>query len=159
MTRHRIRIGPLDAKEPRVEIMADLHDVTRSTGRLSNVVRIIDRGEDTYSKAITDVLTGEEVYRVNEPLSEHQGRGGPPRRAARRIGLAEFERYADLGRIHWISTPLMRPGRITVIVGNNKTTWSVECKDTKQNRRRLADAWKVSGVPPDYGTDPRTGDR
>ena len=140
-------------------MMADLHDVTRSTGRLSNVVRIIDHGEGTYSKTITDLLTGEEVYRVNEPLSEHQGRGGPPRRTARRIGLAEFERYAELGRIHWISTPLMRPRRINVFVGNNKTMWNVECKDTTENRLRLASAWNVSGVPPDYGTDPRTGDR
>lgn len=159
MTRFRIRLGQPDAKQPRVELVADLHDVTRSTGRLSNVVRIIDRGEGTYRKRISDALTGEEVYSVNESLSDHQGRGGPPRPTPRRIGLADFERYAKLGRVEWIATPLMRPRRINVFIGNRRTTWNVECKDTPTNRKRLADAWTASGVPPEYGTDPRTGDR
>jgi hypothetical protein len=77
----------------------------------------------------------------------------------RTIGLAEFNRYADRGRIHWIaSSPIVTPGHVALLVGNDKSSWTVRVRDTKQNRVRLSEAWRRANVAFDYGTD-RFGNR
>ncbi len=47
----------------------------RDTDRLNKVERIIDRGRDLYSKTYTDPETGQIVYKCEERLSKHRGRG------------------------------------------------------------------------------------
>lgn len=48
---------------------------TRSSGRLSDKVRVIDRLNDRYFERITDLETGQIIHERDEPLSHHFGRG------------------------------------------------------------------------------------
>ncbi len=50
-------------------------DYTRSRGKFSKIVRVIDRENDQYYECITDPDTGEIIRECNEPLSHHFGRG------------------------------------------------------------------------------------
>jgi hypothetical protein len=48
---------------------------------------------------------------------------------------------------------------ISLYVGTARTFWVVRVRNTKANITRLAEIASRAHVPPDYGTDPRTGDR
>jgi hypothetical protein len=45
-----------------------------------DVERVIDRGNDRYLEVVRDGV-GEEIRRVDEPLSEHRGRGDAKRKS------------------------------------------------------------------------------
>jgi hypothetical protein len=47
----------------------------RKLGRWHRLFRRIDHEADRYSERITDAETGEVVRELEEPLSEHRGRG------------------------------------------------------------------------------------
>lgn len=51
---------------------ADLH---RKTGRWNELIREIDRQNDRYREHIVNSETGEVIRSVDEPLTEHRGRG------------------------------------------------------------------------------------
>lgn len=50
-------------------------DLHRKTGVWSKLLRIIDRQNNRYVERITNVESGEIIRAVNEPLTEHTGRG------------------------------------------------------------------------------------
>lgn len=50
-------------------------DLHRNTGRLSFLVRIIDRLRNRYHEHITDIETKEVIRSVDEPLTAHVNRG------------------------------------------------------------------------------------
>jgi hypothetical protein len=58
----------------------DGDDLWRKTGRWMHLTRTIDRANNWYSKRIVDLRTGEVVYRCEEPLSAHRGRGSAQNR-------------------------------------------------------------------------------
>jgi hypothetical protein len=62
-------------KKPIGEGVSGMPDLHRKTGRLSLVDRSIDRLRDWYHERIVDAETGEVIREVDEPLSEHRGRG------------------------------------------------------------------------------------
>lgn len=55
---------------------SDLH---RKSGRLMRLVRTIDRARNWYREHISDSKSGHIVRHVEEPLSEHVGRGAARR--------------------------------------------------------------------------------
>jgi hypothetical protein len=50
-------------------------DLHRKTGIWMKLTRIIDRANDWYQEIVTNPQTGEEVHKIEEPLSEHRGHG------------------------------------------------------------------------------------
>jgi hypothetical protein len=48
--------------------------------RWMDLVRVIDRRNDRYRESVVDQVTGEVVREVDEPLSEHTGRGSARQR-------------------------------------------------------------------------------
>lgn len=54
------------------KVGSDLH---RKTGRWMHLERVIDRARDWYRERISDPHTGEVIRDVEEPLSQHRGRG------------------------------------------------------------------------------------
>ena len=44
---------------------------------------VVDRDRDRYKKVVTDPVTGEELYRKEEPLSEHSDRGSAKKKNRR----------------------------------------------------------------------------
>ena len=50
-------------------------DLYRKIGRWMRLERVIDRENDAYKEVVIDPKTGEEVYRCEEPLSQHLGHG------------------------------------------------------------------------------------
>ena len=50
-------------------------DWNHKFGRFVNYERIIDRKNNLYSERIVDPVTGEVLREIEEPLSEHIGRG------------------------------------------------------------------------------------
>lgn len=55
-------------------------ELSRSLQRFMHKVRIIDRDNDRYLEKVVDPETGEVLRDVDEPLSEHQGRGSAKKR-------------------------------------------------------------------------------
>jgi DNA-directed RNA polymerase subunit RPC12/RpoP len=51
---------------------SDLH---QKSGKWMNLVRIIDRGNDSYHEVVTNPETGEIIHECKEPLSQHVGHG------------------------------------------------------------------------------------
>jgi len=49
--------------------------VTKATGQRSVEHRVIDHQNNRYRKTIKDAETGEVIYRCDEPLTAHTGRG------------------------------------------------------------------------------------
>jgi hypothetical protein len=49
--------------------------LTKSSGRFNNKVQIFDRLNDWYYECITEPETGNILYKRDEPLSHHYGRG------------------------------------------------------------------------------------
>ena len=50
-------------------------DLHRASGTWRKRTMVVDRDNDRYTKVVTDPKTGKELYRNEEPLSKHQGRG------------------------------------------------------------------------------------
>ena len=50
-------------------------DFHRESGTWRKRTMVVDRENDRYLKIVIDPATNKEVYRNEEPLSEHQGRG------------------------------------------------------------------------------------
>lgn len=50
-------------------------DLHRNSGKWSKLKREIDRENNRYREIIVDPINGEVLRQVNEPLSEHTGRG------------------------------------------------------------------------------------
>ena len=46
-----------------------------SDGHMMRIERIIDRQNDRYTETVIDEDTGETVRQIDEPLSQHMGRG------------------------------------------------------------------------------------
>jgi gluconate kinase len=67
-------------KKVRAEFVSgdDLH---RKTGQWNKLERDIDRESDRYREKIVDSETGQIIRSVDEPLSQHQGRGSARRPA------------------------------------------------------------------------------
>ena len=57
-------------------------DQYKKTGKWNKLDRVIDRENDRYKERIVDGDTGSTIRDVDEPLSEHQGRGAARRRPA-----------------------------------------------------------------------------
>ena len=62
------------------KIGSDLH---HATGTRRHRVMVVDRDRDRYKKVVTDPVTGEELYRKEEPLSEHRDRGSAKKKNRR----------------------------------------------------------------------------
>jgi hypothetical protein len=71
----RERHTRLGYMRPIGEGVSGMPSVHRKTGRLSVIDRNIDRLGDRYQERIVDAETGEVIREVDEPLSEHRGRG------------------------------------------------------------------------------------
>ena len=63
------------------KIGSDFH---RATGTWRHRVMVVDRDRDHYKKVVTDPVTGEELYRKEEPLSEHTDRGSAKKKKRNR---------------------------------------------------------------------------
>lgn len=50
-------------------------DLYRKTGRWMKLEMTVDRENNWHEKVVTDLRTGEIVYKCAEPLSEHKGHG------------------------------------------------------------------------------------
>jgi hypothetical protein len=61
-------------KKPFLEVKSG-DDFHRDTGTFNDLERIIDRRNDRYHERIVDKETGAVIREVNEPLSDHVGRG------------------------------------------------------------------------------------
>jgi hypothetical protein len=55
------------------QILGD--DFHRNSGKVRNLIRVIDKENDHYREFLTDKETGEILHECNEPLSKHQGHG------------------------------------------------------------------------------------
>lgn len=55
-------------------------DLYRKTGLWSRLLRVIDRQNNRYKEEITNAETGEVLRSVDEPLSDHRGRGSSKKR-------------------------------------------------------------------------------
>jgi hypothetical protein len=75
--RERIHLKKFEgkAKGRAAEEIIQGDDFNSDTGRWFDLKRRIDRTNDRYSERIVDPESGEVVREVNEPLSEHRGRG------------------------------------------------------------------------------------
>ena len=72
--------GKIGRHKNLVESRRVRRSVNAETGHLVGEHRVIDRRASRYYKRMVDTVTGEEVHRVEEPLSVHRGRGSakPP---------------------------------------------------------------------------------
>jgi hypothetical protein len=73
MLRERPKKKPGE-KRPRFEKWLG-DDLSRVTGRWMRLIRIVDRENDRYYEQVHDIETREVVHEVDEPLSQHRGRG------------------------------------------------------------------------------------
>ena len=70
-------------KKPYVE-QVDGDDLQRSTGRWMKKSRTIDRDGDRYTEKVVDPETGEVLRDVDEPLTQHRGRGSAKKATIRK---------------------------------------------------------------------------
>ncbi len=66
-------------RHPFLELKAWL-DFHRASGKERHLEMVIDREHDRYFKRAVDPETGETVHLLEEPLSEHRGRGSARRK-------------------------------------------------------------------------------
>lgn len=57
-------------------------DLHRKTGLWSKIVRVVDRLNNRYREHTVDAKTGEVLRSVDEPLTDHIGRGTPKKKHA-----------------------------------------------------------------------------
>jgi hypothetical protein len=61
-------------KRPRFERWQG-DSLSKATGRVMRLIRIVDRKSDRYYEQVHDIETREVIREVDEPLTEHRGRG------------------------------------------------------------------------------------
>jgi hypothetical protein len=78
--RSTVKKRPGEPRPPVEEVSGDVY--SHSLGRMVRIQRIIDRRRDLYYERVLDPVTREVLREIEEPLSQHTGRGSAKRRRA-----------------------------------------------------------------------------